>query len=427
MFTTIIIITLVLLAVGVPIAFLLGFISIGHFAFVGNTPLIMIGQRLYSGTDEFVLLAIPFFILAGDLMNKTNITDDLVKFMRVLIGKIPGALAQVNILSSIFFAGLTGAAVADVSAIGSILIPTMKKEGYSAEYAAAVTTTSSIIGPIIPPSIVMVVYSTVSMQSVGALFAAGFAPGLLVGLGLMILAFIYAIKENHPRRTDKVSTKEFFVTMKRSLVALVAPLILVGGILGGIFTPTESAAIACIYSLLIGIFFFRNLTIKDIAKSLVFTAITSGTILLIIAFAKLFATILVLEKIPQSISEVMVSLSSNKYVFLLLVNLFLLFIGMILETSAAIILLAPILLPVAINYGIDPLHFALVMLVNLNIGLTTPPVGVCLFAAAPIAKAPIERIALRAMPFIGVEILVLLLITYIPEIVLFFPRFLNLI
>lgn len=425
MFAAIIILTLIFLFVGVPIAFLLGFLSISHFSFIGNTPLIMIGQRLYSGTDEFVLLAIPFFILAGDLMNKTKITDDLISLMRVIVGRIPGALAQVNILSSIFFAGLTGSAVADTSAIGSVLIPSMKKEGYSAEYAAAVTTTSSIIGPIIPPSIIMVIYSTVSMQSVGALFAAGFAPGLLIGLGLMIVAFIYAIKENHPRRTERVSIKEFLQVLKRSIIALIAPLILVGGILGGMFTPTEAAAVACIYALFVGIVLFRNIKSKDIIDSLISTAITSGSILLIISFAKLFATILVLEKIPQSISEFMISVSSNKYIFLLLVNLLLLFIGMILETGASVILLAPILLPVAIGYGVNPLHFALVMLVNLNIGLTTPPVGVCLFTAAPIAKVPVERIALKAMPFIGVEILVLFLITYVPDIILFVPRLLG--
>jgi tripartite ATP-independent transporter DctM subunit len=408
--------------VGIPIAFVLGLSSLCYFLFIGNIPLDVIGQRLYAGCDNFVLLAIPFFVLAGELMNRTNITEDLINFSKLLVGKIPGGLAHVNIVASIFFAGLTGAAVADTAAIGSILIPAMKKEGYSAEYSAAVTVTSSIIGPIIPPSIIMVIYATVTMESVGALFMAGFVPGVLIGLSLMVIAFYYAIKYNHPRRIEKYTRTEVVTTLKKSILGLICPLIIIGGIFSGQFTPTEAAAVACAYALIIGLFVFRSLTWKDVLECFGKSAVISAVILLVITTATLFATVLTLERVPANIAHAMTSLTNNKYVFLMLVNLFLLFMGMIMETGANVILLAPILLPLALKYGIHPLHFALVMLVNLNIGLTTPPLGVCLFVAAPIADVKYEKIAVASLPFIAAEIVVLILITYLPELVLILPR-----
>jgi tripartite ATP-independent transporter DctM subunit len=408
--------------IGIPIAFVLGVSALSYFLFLGKVPLEMIGQRLYSGCDNFVLLAIPFFILAGDLMNRTNITEDLINFSKLIVGRIPGALAQVNIVASIFFAGLTGAAVADTAAIGSILIPAMKKEGYSPEYAAAVTVTSSIIGPTIPPSIIMVIYATVTMESVGALFMAGFVPGVLIGISLMIIALYFAIKHNHPRRTENLAKGEIVSTVKKSLLGLLCPLIIVGGIFSGQFTPTEAAAVACAYALVLGLFVFRNLTWRDVLDSFGKSAVVSAVILLVISTAILFSTVLTLERIPGNIARSMMNLTTNKYFFLMMVNVFLLFMGMIMETGANVILLAPILLPLAVKYGIHPLHFALVMLVNLNIGLTTPPLGVCLFTAAPIAEVKYEKIAVAALPFIGAELVVLMLITYLPEFVLFLPR-----
>ncbi len=417
-----IIIFIGLMILNVPIALVLGITSMSYFIFLADIPLIMVAQKLYTGCDNYVLLAIPFFVLAGELMNRTKITDDLVNFSKALVGRIPGALAQVNIVTSIFFAGLTGAAVADTAAIGSLLIPAMKKEGYSPEYSAAVTTTSSIIGPIIPPSIIVVIYSTATMESVGALFMAGFVPGLLIGLGLMVVAFIFAIIHNHPRRKEKLPFRELVKTTKNSILGLLCPLIIIGGILSGLFTPTEAAAVACAYAIIVGVFVFKNLTLKDILQSFKKSTITSSVILLIIAMATLFSTVLTLEKVPSELASLMTSITTNKLVFLMIMNVFLLFMGMILETGANVILLAPILLPMASLYGVHPLHFALIMLVNLNIGLTTPPLGVCLFTAAPIAGVKFEKIAKAAMPFIGVEILVLLLITYIPELILILPR-----
>ena len=413
---------IVTMAMGIPIAFVFGIGSIIYFIFLSDIPITMIGQQLYNGVDSFVLLAIPFFILAGQLMNRTGITRDLVDFVQVLVGKLPGALAQVNIVVSILFAGLTGAAVADTAAIGSILIPAMKKEGYSAAYSAAVTTASSIIGPIIPPSIIMVIYGTITGESIGALFMAGFVPGVLIGLGLMILALIYAIKEKHPRRTEPVTRKELIKRTKAAIIGLIMPIIILGGILSGKFTATEAASLACLYAFIVGIAIYRSLSFQDILDSLLECAVVSSVILLIISTAKLFGMVLTIEQIPSQIADIMMSITENKILFLLLVNVFLLFMGMIMETGANIILLAPILLPLAIKYGVDPLHFALIMIVNVNIGLTTPPLGVCLFTAAPIAKTSYESIAMKVLPFVAMEILVLLLITYVPDIVLFVPR-----
>ncbi len=417
-----IIIFLFSMIIGVPIAIVLGLSSLSYLLISANIPLTIIGQKLYSGVDSFVLLAIPFFILAGELMNRTGITKDLVNFVKVIVGKIPGALAQVNIVVSILFAGLTGAAVADTAAIGSILIPAMKEEGYSPEYSAAITTASSIIGPIIPPSIIMVIYATVTGESVGALFMGGVIPGILVGVGLMVLALFYAIKNNHPRRIEKASFKQIKQAAKSAVLGLIVPLIIIGGILTGKFTPTEAASIACGYAFLIGVLIFKNLTFKDIIDSLLQTAIVSAVVLLIISTAQVFGMVLTLERIPTQIANLMLSITDNRIIFLLLVNVFLLFMGMVMETSANVILLTPILLPLAIQYGVNPLHFAIIMIVNVNIGLTTPPLGVCLFTAAPIAKTSYEKIAMKVLPFVAMEIAVLLLLTYLPDLVLFLPR-----
>ena len=411
--------------VGIPIAFVLGCSALYYFLFVGNIPMDMIGQKLYSGCDNFVLLAIPFFILAGELMNRAKITDSLVNFAKLLVGRIPGAMAQVTVVCSIFFAGITGSGVADVAALGSVLIPSMRKEGYTAQYAAAITVAGSVIGPIIPPSIIMVVYSMTTGASVGALFAAGFIPGLAIGLALMIMSYYFAVKNGHPRRTERIPFPVAIVTVRKSLIALMCPVVLVGGIFSGRFTPTEAAAISCFYAMVAGVFLLKTLTFKDIIESFVKAAVSSAIILLIIAMAGLFSQVMALEHLPRTVANIILGITENKYVYLLLVNILLIFMGMIMETSASVILLAPILLPIAIQLGIHPLHFALVMLVNLNIGLITPPVGVCLFAAAPIAGISIEKISKAVFPFICAEVFALMLLTYIPELVLIVPRMMG--
>ncbi len=421
----IILVFVVLLVIGVPIAFILGGASLYYFLFIGNIPMSMIGQKLYSGLDNYVLLAIPFFILAGELMNRSKITDSLIEFAKILVGRIPGALAQVNIVASLFFAGITGCGVADTVALGSVLIPSMEKDGYTPEYAAAVTCASSVIGPIIPPSVVMIIYSTCTGESVGALFAAGFVPGIAIALALMALSLYYAKKYNHPRRTEKIKFKETFIILKKSIVALLCPIILVIGIFSGFFTPTEAAAIACLYAIIAGRFILKTLTYKDIWQSFIIGAVSGAVVLFIISMASLFGQFLAIERVPEIMAKTILSITNNKFVFLLMMNVILLVAGMLLDTGVSVLLLAPILLPVAIQLGVAPLHFALVMLVNLNIGLSTPPMGVCLFAAAPIAHLDFERIAKAVLPFIFVELVALLLLTYIPNLILFVPRLLG--
>ena len=414
-----------LLLTGAPIAFALAVASFSFLSAWNTISFDVIPQRMFGGIDSFPLMAIPFFILAGELMNATGITVRLVRIAHLIVGRVPGGLAQANVVASIFFAGLTGAGVADTSAIGSILIPAMVEEGYSPEYSAAVTASSSVIGPIIPPSIVMVIYGSTVGLSIGALFAAGFVPGLLIGLGLMVVCHYYAIKLNHPRRLEPVTIKEFLIGFKDAFIALLMPLIIIGGILSGMFTPTEAAAVAVGYALLAGVFVFRTLTFKSVMECMAKTARTSSIILFIIGSAAVFGWAMTVERVPQQIAELFLSITDSPAVMLMLINVFLLIMGMFMETGANVIILAPILAPIAAKFGIHPLHFALVMIVNLNIGLATPPLGVCLFVACPIAGVTLEDLTKAILPFLLVEIAVLLLITYIPWFILVVPRMLG--
>ncbi len=413
---------LTFLLCGMPIAFMLGSISLIYILVTGNIPPLMIPQAMYNGVDSFVLLSILFFILAGSLMNKLGLTRDLIAFADLLVGRIRGSLAQINILVSILFAGLTGAAVADAAAIGSMLVPAMKKQGYSVSYAAAVTAASSIIGPIIPPSIIMVIYGAATGLSVGQLFIAGIVPGLMIGVSLMVLCYVKAIQGNHPRRTEPVPFPEAVKIVQRSVSALLVPVIIIGGILLGFFTPTEAAAVACMYALVLGLAVFRTLGIRDLFLSISEAAVTSSMILMIISAAKLFSIVLAMESIPQQIGTMILGITDNKYIFLLMVNLFLLFMGMIMETGANVLLLVPILMPIANQFGIDPLHFAIVVLVNLNIGLATPPLGVVLFTIVPIAETRLENIIKAILPFLITMFGTLILMTYLPDLILFVPR-----
>ncbi|MFW5488484.1 MAG: TRAP transporter large permease [Desulfovibrio sp.] len=410
---------------GMPIAFVLGSIPLIYIFVTDAIPLVMIPQAMFNGVDSFVLLSIMFFILAGSLMNKIGLTHDLIAFADLIVGRIRGSLAQINVLVSILFAGLTGAAVADAAAIGSMLIPAMEKEGYSKQYAAAVTATSSVIGPIIPPSIIMVIYAAVTGLSVGDLFIAGIVPGLLIGVALMVLCYYYARKENHPCRTTAIPRAQAFRIVRKSVAALLVPVIIIGGILSGMFTPTEAAAIACVYSLVLGVIVFRTVSLKAVYESFKEAAVVASMILLIISAAKLFCIMMAMEGIPQTISSYILNVTDNKFIFLLFVNLLLIFMGMILETGANVLLLVPILMPIAMQYGIDPLHFAIVVLVNLNIGLATPPLGVVLFTIVPIAKTSFESIIPKLVPFLLAMLVVLFAMTYIPDLVLFVPKLLG--
>ena len=411
---------LIILLLGVPIAFIIGITSLTALIIQGSIPLNALPQYMFTGLDSFPLLAIPFFILAGELMSRTGISQRLIDFTMILFGRLPGALAQVNIGTSIFFAGITGAAVADTAAVGTVLIPAMKKEGYSAEYSAAVTAASSCIGPIVPPSIILVVYGIASNTSIAALLLAGIIPGILMGITMGIVAWIQAVKHKFPCRKEKLSIKVFLTTMLRAIPALLMPLIIVGGIMGGIFTATEAACVAVVYSLLFGLA-TKKFSLKNLSQAAVKTAVVSGVVLLIISVAKLFSVILVMNQIPGTLSQFFLSVSPNKIIILLMLNLFLLITGCVMEISAACIILAPILLPIVVNLGVHPVHFGIIMCVNLAIGLATPPVGPTLFVACRIARTSMEKITMAILPFLAAEIAALLLVTFIPKLSLFIP------
>ena len=419
---------IITLVMGMPIAFSLGITALVTLLFTPDIPLAILPQKMFTGVDFFSLVAVPFFILAGELMNRAGITDSIVTFSQQLVGRLRGGLAHVNILASMFFAGITGAAVADTSALGSILIPAMEKEKYPRRFAAAVTAASSVMGPIIPPSIIMIVYALVEGGvSIGALFMAGFVPGVLIGVFQMITASIISHRENYPKYEGRFSWALFFVSFKNAFLPLMTPVIIMGGILGGVFTPTEAAAVADLYAIILGMLVLRTLKLGDLPAILLRSCKTTSMVFLIFCMGKVLVVLFTINQVPQQLTELITGISSNPYVFLFLVNGLLLIIGCFMEVGVAIIILVPILSPVAQNFGIDTLHFAMIVIVNLCVGLVTPPLGVVLFVACGIAQVPMEEITKAAWPFILAIIAVLALVTYIPAVTLTVPRIFGLI
>ncbi len=412
------------MVVGTPLSFVIGLTALIAFL-IGDYPLLMLVQRFFSGLDSFSLMAVPFFILAGNLMNTGGITQKLVDFAHSLVGHIRGGLAHTNIVVSMFFAGITGSAVADTSAIGSILIPAMIKKGYGKGFSAAVTASSSTIGPIIPPSILMVIYGITTGVSIGGLFLAGLIPGILIGLALMVVAYFISVKRNYPQRESMVSLREFLCDLKNAIIPLIAPLIIMGGILIGVFTATEASVIAVAYAFIVSFFVYDELSWSDLPKILLDSAITTGSILLIIGTANILGWIISVEQIDQVIAQVLTSFTGNKYLFLLFINILFLFLGTFMEAGATIIILTPVLAPIAVQLGIDPLHFGFVTVLNLVIGLTTPPLGLCLFVACGIAKIKLKELAIAIYPFILAEIAVLMLVTYFPVFTTWVPSLMG--
>ena len=442
-------------------------------------------RNVYNGMDSFPLMAIPFFMLAGELMNRGGITTRLVEFSQALMGHLRGGLAQVNILSSILFAGLSGSAVADTSALGSMLIPAMEKEGYSRKFAAAITAASSVIGPIIPPSGIMIIYAYVMGESVAALFLGGILPGVMVGIGLMLCVRLLADKYELPpakkveaRTTElstfeywlsfalvrlnlgalayafapvsadataatkwmyfglavliihfvvlglrRTSTYEFRVTCKRAVIPLQTPVLLLGGILGGVFTPTEAAAVAAAYALIASIFILRSMKTSDLPKVLTRAALSSSVVLMLVGAAIAFKVAVGLSHLPEQMADFVLSLTDNPLLLLFLINILLFIVGMFLDAGPAIIILGPILAPIFIGLGVHPIHFAIIMSVNLTVGLATPPMGLVLFVASSVSGEKVETIARAILPFLAVEIVVIFMITYIPALSLAIPRF----
>ena len=414
---------IITLAAGIPVAFCLALTSLVVLLVIGNVPLHLIPQRMFTGMDSFPLMAVPFFILAGDLMNSAGITQRIVRFSNALVGHIRGGLAHVNIVASMFFAGISGSAVADTAALGSILIPAMEKDGYDITFSAAVTASSSVIGPIIPPSIPVVIFALVGSVSVGGLFLAGLVPGVLIGFGLMIVAYIISRRKNYGSKHPLVSLREFGSSFVGAVIPLLMPLIILGGILSGVFTPTEAASVAVAYAVVVGFFILRTLKLKDLPAIFYRSMVTTSIILIVMACANIFSWILGTQLIPQKVAMVISSLTTNPYLFLLLINLLLLIVGCFLEGLAAIIILVPILLPLSQQMGIDPLHFGIVVVMNLMIGLITPPLGLCLFVCCSVARVDLIKLIRVSTPFILVEIGALLVVTYFPQIVLFIPHF----
>ncbi|MEH7828555.1 TRAP transporter large permease [Gemmobacter denitrificans] len=384
--------------------------------------IVLLYRNVYNGMDSFPLMAIPFFMLAGEVMNRSNITLRLVEFSQALMGHLRGGLAHVNVLSSMLFAGLSGSAVADVSALGSMLIPAMEKQGYTRRFAAAITAASSIIGPIIPPSGIMIIYAYVMGESVAALFLAGIVPGILIGGGLMLVIHLMADHYDLPARTRRATWGERGHASLRAVWPLLTPVIILGGILSGGFTPTEAAAVAVGYSTFIGFFVLRSLKWADIPDVLTRAGMTSAVVLLLVGAAMAFKTVASLSHTPELLASIILGLSDNPLILLFLINVLLFIVGMFLDAGPAIIILGPILGPIFVSLGVDSVHFAIIMAVNLTVGLLTPPMGLVLFVTSSVSGLRVETIARATLPFLAVEVLVIFLITYIPAISLTVPR-----
>ena len=418
---------LVLLLLGMPVFFaMLSGPGIMLYVEGMDRDIPLLFRNIYNGIDSFPLMAIPFFMLAGELMNQGGITTRLVAFAQSLIGHVRGGLAHVNILSSMLFAGMSGSAVADTSALGSMLIPEMVKNGYSRKFSAAITAASSVIGPIIPPSGIMIIYAYTMEVSVAALFAAGVIPGILVGLGLMGMTSILAKKHNFPVSGRKATLREKGVAARHAVLPLLTPVIILGGILGGIFTPTEASAVAVGYALVLSLFVLKTVKFSDLPNIFTKSAITSSVVLLLVGAAIAFKTVVSLSYAAETMADWTLSLSDNALILLFLINLLLFVVGMFLDAGPAIIILGPILAPIFIKLGIDPVHFATIMSVNLTVGLATPPMGLVLFVASSVSGEKVHTISKAILPFLFVEILVIFLITFVPAISMTIPRLLGL-
>ena len=410
-----------LLILRVPVAFCL-VLSTFVTALYLKIPAMVVTQQMVKGISSFSLLAIPFFIVSGEIMGQGGISDKLIAFADVIVGRVRGGLAMVNILASMFFGGISGSAVADVSSLGAVLIPMMEKAGYDKDYAVNVTVASSVQGIIIPPSHNMIMYSVAAGGlSVGNLFLGGIVPGVFLGLMLMVLSYTIAVKRNYPKGR-KYEFKEMLHIFRDSFLGLMTAVIILVGVTTGMFTATESAAIACLWAFFITFFVFKEIKITQMKSILKNALRTLAMVMALIATSSAFGWMMAYLKIPTLITESLISLTDNKIVILLIVNVILLFLGMIMDMAPLILIATPILLPVVTRVGMDPIQFGIVLMLNLGIGLLTPPVGSVLFAGCSIANISMEKIAKSMMPFYVVMIATLLALTFIPEITLFVPR-----
>lgn len=415
---------IVFFLLNIPIA-----LAIGSATFLtlitGSIPPTVLVQKMFTAMDSFPLMAVPFFILAGSLMETGGISRRLIHLANTFVGHFSGGLAFVAIIASLFFGAISGSAAACVAAIGGIIIPEMVARGYAKPYTAAVQATAGTLGVMIPPSIPMIIYGIMTGVSVGALFMGGVVPGIVVGGSLMVVAWYIARRSGY-KGERRYSWAERRKAFQEALGSLLMSVIILGGIYGGVFTPTEAAVVAVVYGLFVGFFVYKELKLSQLKGIFVRTAISTAVIMLIIGASSAFSWLITSRQIPQMVAKTMLSISSNKFVILLLINLLLLFIGTFMETVASIIILVPVLLPVIQGLGMDPLHFGIVMIVNLAIGMVTPPLGVCLFVSCGIADLSLEDLSRAAVPFITIMILALLALTYIPSLSTVLPRLMGL-
>jgi len=409
----------VFLFLGMPVAFCMLFAGIIAIIGIGNISLLMIPQKLFLSLNSFPMMAVPFFILAGQIMNTGGITSRLVNLSKALIGHFRGGLAQVNILTSMLFAGISGSASADAAAIGAVLIPAMVEDGYDRPFSVGVTASSACIGPIIPPSIVMVIYGSLTNLSIAALFLAGMIPGILIGFALMVVVFLYARKRGYRAHT-RASLSMVLQGVREAFWALLAPFIIIGGILSGAFTATEAGVVACVYCFIVGKFIYKELSLSQIKEIVLASAITTSVAMIIISGASVFGWVLAYEQLSSALVEGLLKISANPHVVYLLVVALLLLIGLCVEGLAAMIIFIPVLSPVASQMGYDPIHFALIVIITILIGTVTPPVGLQLYISCAVAGIPVSKATIWA--FVGAMVAVLILLLFIPPLVTFIPQ-----
>ncbi|MCZ4347037.1 TRAP transporter large permease [Devosia neptuniae] len=412
----------VLMLVGVPVAVSLALSSLVFVTFNGLPPMIVLANMV-NGINSFPLIAVPFFILAGNLMNSAGITSRIFAFARATVGWMHGGLGHVNVGASVIFAGMSGAAVADAGGLGNIEIKAMRDAGYDTDFAVGITAASSTIGPIIPPSLPLVIYGVMADTSIGQLFAAGLVPGLLMAISLMLMVAWFARRRNYPRDA-RFNLGRFGTSLLHAIMPLMTPVIIIGGIIGGLFTPTEAAIGAVAYAMFLGVVVYRTLDFKTIMRVSMDTVETTAAIMLIVAASTIFAWILTANQVALNFSQGLLAVTDNKVLLLLLITLIVLVIGCFMETIAAITILTPVLLPVAVSLGIDPVHFGIIMILNLMIGLLTPPVGMVLYVLSKVANVPFERCVTATAPFLIPLVTVLLLLTFVPEITMWLPTLL---
>ncbi|KUP91509.1 TRAP transporter large permease [Tritonibacter horizontis] len=413
------VILFLLLIIGAPVAVALGTASL-FFIATSGMPDVVVLHNMVNGINSFPLIAVPFFILAGHLMNSSGITTKIFAFARATVGWMYGGLGHVNVGASVIFAGMSGAAVADAGGLGNIEIKAMREAGYDSDFSVGITAASSTIGPIIPPSLPLVVYGVIANASIGQLFAAGLVPGLIMAMSLMIMVAVYSRIRNYPR-DDRFRGSVFLRTLVDALLPLFTPIIIVGGILTGAFTPTEAAIAAVAYAMILGLFVYRTLTPRRILNVSMETVETTASIMVIVAASAIFGWILTANQVAQKFAGVLLTMTDSPTMIILVIMLIVLVVGCFMETIAAITILTPVLLPVAVQMGIDPVHFGIILILNLMIGLLTPPVGMVLYVLSKVSGVPFERCVMATLPFLAPLLFVLLLLTFVPALSMWLP------